>query len=66
MAEIVWTGPGWYKLLSFAVGSKKVVQVSPNRLAELGDDCHWCDTMENCTKQFSENKGQVISKRITY
>ena len=65
MAEIIWVGPGWYKLLSFAVGAKKIVQVSPNKAADMGVDCFWCDSLEHCQKQFGP-KGSTVSKRITY
>lgn len=66
MAEIIWVGPGWYKLLSFAVGGKKIVQVSPNKAADMGDDCFWCDNINHCGRQFEQNKKIVKSQRITY
>lgn len=66
MAEIVWVGPGWYKLLTFPVGNKKVVQVSQNRLAALDSECFWFDLMLDCVAYFNEPKGTILSKRIMY
>lgn len=53
-------------MLSFAVGDKKIVQVSPNKAADMGDDCFWCDDINHCGRQFEQNKQIVKSQRITY
>lgn len=53
--EVTWVGPGWYKLLTFAVGNQKVVQVSQNKAAQL-PDCFWCATYNKCVEQFSEKQ----------
>lgn len=66
MAEIIWVGPGWYKLLSFAVGEKKVVQISQNKAADLDSACFWCKTITDCAQQFEMNRERAKSKRITY
>ena len=62
--EVTWVGPGWYKLLTFAGGNQKVVQVSQNKAAQL-PDCFWCATYLDCIAQFSERQ-QVKSKREVY
>lgn len=65
MAEIVWVGPGWYKLLTFAVGNKKLVQVSQNKEADLDPACVWLESFEQASKQFIQ-KPVTVFKRITY
>lgn len=64
MPEIVWVGPGWYKLLTFAVGNQKVVQVSQNKMAQLSE-CVWCATYMDCISRFTEQP-KATSKREVY
>lgn len=65
MPEIVWCGPGWYKLLHFAVGNSKVVQVSQNKWADIEDSCIWFDKLEAANKHFGP-KQVVKSEREVY
>jgi hypothetical protein len=64
MKEIVWVGPGFYKILSFAVGASKVVMVSANQNADL-PDCFWCETLEEAQQRFNP-KPVIYGKRETY
>ena len=66
MTEIIWVGPGWYKLLSFAVGGKKIVQVSQNKAADMAGDCYWCENITHCGRQFEEGRHIIKSQRINY